>query len=65
MLLSAFIFSTELLILLISFAYSDDFYELLGVSRDADNRAIRRAFKKLALVKHPDKNPVSLSIYFA
>uniref|UniRef100_A0A915PSW6 DnaJ homolog subfamily C member 10 n=1 Tax=Setaria digitata TaxID=48799 RepID=A0A915PSW6_9BILA len=30
---------------------------MLGVSRDADNRAIRKAFKKLALIKHPDKNP--------
>ncbi|VDM24465.1 unnamed protein product [Toxocara canis] len=35
----------------------EDFYEMLGVSRDADNRAIRRAFKKIALLKHPDKNP--------
>ena len=37
----------------------EDFYKLLGVSKDADNRTIRRAFKKLALQKHPDKNPVS------
>lgn len=35
----------------------DDFYAMLGVSKDADNRAIRRAFKKIALQKHPDKNP--------
>uniref|UniRef100_A0A9J2PHY4 DnaJ homolog subfamily C member 10 n=1 Tax=Ascaris lumbricoides TaxID=6252 RepID=A0A9J2PHY4_ASCLU len=38
-------------------ASEEDFYKMLGVSRDADNRAIRKAFKKIALQKHPDKNP--------
>lgn len=35
---------------------ADDFYELLGVARDADERSIRKAFKKLAMSMHPDKN---------
>lgn len=35
-----------------------DFYELLGVGKDATTRQIRQAFKKLALTTHPDKNPV-------
>ena len=35
-----------------------DFYELLGVSREASLREIRKAFKKIALTEHPDKKPV-------
>ncbi|KAF0026968.1 hypothetical protein F2P81_021705 [Scophthalmus maximus] len=38
-------------------AESGDYYDLLGVSRDATTREIRRGFKKLALTMHPDKNP--------
>lgn len=39
--------------------WGDDFYDILGIARDADNKEIRRAFKKLALTLHPDKNKVS------
>ena len=33
-----------------------DYYEILGVERDADERAIKRAFLKLARTLHPDVN---------
>jgi molecular chaperone DnaJ len=34
-----------------------DAYELLGVSRDADETQIKKAFRKLARELHPDVNP--------
>lgn len=34
----------------------NDYYEVLGVSRDADEGTIKKSYRKLAMKFHPDKN---------
>jgi len=34
-----------------------DYYEVLGVSRDADTAALKKAYRRTAMKHHPDRNP--------
>jgi len=38
-------------------AIKRDYYEVLGVARDASQDDLKRAFRKLAMEYHPDRNP--------
>lgn len=38
-------------------AQKRDYYEVLGVDRKADDDTIKKAYRKLALENHPDRNP--------
>lgn len=34
-----------------------DYYEILGIGRDASEDAVKKAYRKLAMQNHPDRNP--------
>ena len=38
-----------------------DFYDVLGVLKDADEGELKSAYRKLAMKNHPDRNPDAVS----
>ncbi|KAG9342242.1 hypothetical protein JZ751_016744 [Albula glossodonta] len=53
---SAFTFALYILMITEMILAKKDYYDILGVSKDATERQIKKAFHKLAMQYHPDKN---------
>lgn len=54
--LSAVMFAVCILMITELILAKKDYYDILGVPKDATERQIKKAFHKLAMKYHPDKN---------
>ena len=43
---------------------NEELYRILNVPKTATTKEIRISFKKIALIKHPDKNKVFVFVFF-
>lgn len=41
----------------------DNYYHVLGVSKSASEDEIKKAFRKLAVTYHPDRNPQGADVF--
>lgn len=53
---SVFTMAVSILLIAELILAEKDYYEILGVPKDASDRQIKKAFHKLAMRYHPDKN---------
>ncbi|KAM3413821.1 hypothetical protein BST61_g10504 [Cercospora zeina] len=51
------LFSTLALLSLFAVAFAQDYYKILGLDNSADDRDLKKAYRRLSKKYHPDKNP--------